>query len=272
MEAPFQYVEKNLLNARDFEDLDDLKAWARWWLKNRSDTHIHDTTNRAPLELFMESEAHRLLPLPMHSYDTSEVGYRICRLDGFVEWDTSTYSVPYEYVAELLVVKASEEEIVIFGPDLRKIATHERLSLGANGKIELTEHRNSKKIRYGLEPVRELFLALGTHSEEFLRGLQSKYPRNCGFHARRILILKQRYHCDDIHKALRHAIRYHAYDTSAVERILKARFKERTLEEVKSKEAVQRLRSALPKIEQRSLGEYQALFKGSNNKKGADNE
>ncbi|MBW1967833.1 MAG: hypothetical protein JRI48_10765 [Deltaproteobacteria bacterium] len=45
-------MEKNLLNGREFQDLDDLKGFARWWLQERSDTHIHDTTSRPPLELW----------------------------------------------------------------------------------------------------------------------------------------------------------------------------------------------------------------------------
>ena len=54
IEAPFQYVEGNLLGGRDFQDLEDLQVRARWWLKEKSDLHIHDTTRHAPLELFAQ--------------------------------------------------------------------------------------------------------------------------------------------------------------------------------------------------------------------------
>jgi len=37
IEAPFLYVEKNLLNGRHFQDLDDLRATAQWWLREKSD-------------------------------------------------------------------------------------------------------------------------------------------------------------------------------------------------------------------------------------------
>jgi transposase len=52
VERPFQYVEGNLLCGREFRDLDDLRAQARWWLREKSDTHLHETTGRPPLELF----------------------------------------------------------------------------------------------------------------------------------------------------------------------------------------------------------------------------
>lgn len=44
IERPFQYIEHNLLGGRRFQDLDDLKACARWWLQNRSDRYHRQTT------------------------------------------------------------------------------------------------------------------------------------------------------------------------------------------------------------------------------------
>jgi transposase len=127
IEAPFQYIEKNLLNGRTFADFADLRRTAAWWLESRSDVHVHDTTGRRPLELFLEQEQAALKPLPAHPYDTAEVALRICRVDGFLEHETNLYSVPYEYVCDILTVKAMENEIMVYSPDLRVIAHHERL-------------------------------------------------------------------------------------------------------------------------------------------------
>ena len=44
-------------------------------------------------------------------------------------------------------------------------------------------------------------------------------PRNCGFHARYILRMKEHYQSDDIHRAIEHAIRYQAFEGRAIERI-----------------------------------------------------
>lgn len=261
VEAPFRYVESNLLGGRTFEDLADLRQTARWWMANRSDTHLHDTTRRAPVELFLAEEAAALRPLPLHPYDTSEVGFRVCSMDGFVEWETNRYSVPFEHVGEIMTVKATEAEILVYDPDIRKVAVHERGPDSAHLVRELPEHRaHAKQVRYGLEPVRETFLALGQATEEFLAGLQRIFPRNSGYHARRILLLKDTYQAGDIHKALAHAMRYHAYDCLAVERILKARFRPRTLEQCLHQRSAEQLRSALPRIGQRSLSEYRVLL------------
>jgi transposase len=260
VEAPFLYVEKNLLNARRFEDLEDLRAKARWWLKEKSDMHVHDTTGRPPLELFMEKEQDALLPLPLHPYDCSEVALRVSSCDGFLEFETNRYSVPDEFVAEILSLKATEKEISIYSPELDLIAHHERLLAGAAKTVENPQHRRSKRVRYGLEPVKEAFLALGDAAETFLSGLKQTYPRNCGFHARAILRLKELYHTSDIHKALQHAIGYHAFEGKAIERILRARATPRSLESVRNDQARERLAKTLPQIRQRPLDEYGDLL------------
>ena len=261
VEAPFNYIEKNLLNARTFQDLRDLRTTGRWWLANRSDTHIHDTTGRPPLELFYEQEKAALTPLPLHPYDCSEVALRVCGSDGFIEHDANKYSVPFEFIADILTVKATDNEIMIYSPHLVPIARHERMPTGAGKQVEDPAHRRSKNIRYGLEPVKEAFLQLGEDSQVFLEGLKQRHPRYCGFQARCILRLKQDYHCDDIHKALSHAVKYYAFDAKSVERILKAKAAPRTLESMQKKKA-NKIFKTLPRIKQRPLSQYCQLLTG----------
>jgi hypothetical protein len=214
------------------------------------------------LERFLNAEALALQPLPLHPYDTSEVGFRVCSMDGFIEWATNKYSVAYEHVGEILTVKATEKEVLVYGPDIRKIAVHERRPDSAHQVSELVQHRaHAKKVRYGLAPVRQTFVALGEATEDFLKGLQKSFPRNSGYHARYILLLKDNYNVDDIHRALLHAMRYHAYDCMAVERILKARFRPRTLEQCIQRKSAEQLRGALPRVGQRELAEYQVLLR-----------
>jgi transposase len=262
IEAPFQYIEKNLLNGRTFADLSDLRQTAAWWLKNRSDVHVHDTTGRRPLELFLEQEQAALKPLPAHPYDTAEVALRVCRVDGFLEHETNFYSVPYEYIADILTVKATEREIIVYSPDLRVIAHHERKPMGASEKVEEPDHRKSEKVRYGLEPVKAAFLSLGDGAQAFLDGLKERHRHYCGFQARYILRLKEHYHCEDIHAALVHAAKYYAFDGKAVQRILKARHAPRQLEQMSTR-SLSQCAALLPDIKQRPLEAYSSLLKES---------
>lgn len=149
IEAPFLYVEKNLLGGMDFEKLEDLRAMARWWLREKSDHHRHDATGRPPLELFLEEEK--------------------------------------DFAADILSLKAT--------------APCFSSSPGANRTVEDPGHRTTKSLRWGLEPVKKAFLTLGEQADAFLSGLKEKH-RNCGFHIRFILRLKERFHSDDIYKAL----------------------------------------------------------------------
>ncbi len=261
VESPFNYVKKNLLNGRVFQDLDDLRQTAKWWLREKSDRHIHDTTGRPPIELFLEQEKEALLPLPQNPYDTSEVALRVCRCEGLVEFETNFYSTPYQYIADIVTLKATEHEVLIYGPELDLLARHERLPYGNGMKSEQPEHHLPAKIRHGLEPVKSAFLRLGVVAETFLDGLKRDHPRNCGFHARLILDQKERYHTEAIADALEHAARFHAFDAKAIERILKSRAKPRTLESLRDKAAMAILKKSLPEIKQRPLTEYSSLLK-----------
>jgi transposase len=259
VEQPFKYVDSSLLNGRRFQDFDDLRAMARWWMKERSDVHIHDTTKRPPLELFLEQEKAYLLPLPDMPYDTAEVVLRLCRIDGVVEFQTNLYSVPFDYVGYILYLKCGEHTVTIYDTELACVASHERAPDGLGKMMENPLHRKSKHIRYGLEPVREAFLAFGEEAEAFLNGLKNINPRNPGFQARYILSLKEKYASTDILSALAYATRYRAFDAKTVERVLYAKAKPRTLESFRNEKARKRLEN-LPKVRQRPLEEYAKAF------------
>lgn len=151
---------------------------------------------------------------------------------------------------------------MVYSADLQVIAHHERKPMGASLKVEEPFHRKSEKVRYGLEPVKDAFLSLGESAETFLQGLKRYHRHHCGFQARYILRLKERYHCEDIHAALVHALKYCAFEAKAVERILKARHTPRQLECMSSRSASQCV-ALLPEIKQRPLEEYSGLFKES---------
>jgi hypothetical protein len=108
--------------------------------------------------------------------------------------------------------------------------------------------------------VKEAFMELGSAAGEFLKGLTERHPKNCGFHARYILRMKEHYQSNDIYKAIEHAIRYQAFEGKAIERILSAKAMPRTLESIRNERARQELQKTLPKIMQRPLAEYSELL------------
>lgn len=256
VERPFDYHEKSFFNARRFQDKADLAAQHHYWLMEQANRRDHRTTGRLPVELFLEREQMALRPLPLHPYDTAEVHYLLCNREGYVTLETNSYSVPAGHVLDVLPVKATEAEIIVYSPALEEIARHERARAGAKHKETIPAHELRKHERHGLTAVRERFVALGDGAEDFLAGLERTQARTAGMAARLILAARERYTADDIASALRHAMTYDAYDARAIERILKAKYRPRSLESVLNEAAIERLRQALPKVEQRSLDSY----------------
>jgi len=256
VERPFQYVEGNLLNGREFDDLQDLRRTARWWMEHRSDTHKHETTGRPPIEVFREKEQAALLPLPVHPYDTAEIKHVVGRDEGLIVFDGNRYSIPFEYMYMVLIVKASKDRLIVYDPDIKQIADHPRFPTAAGKTSEQEAHRESIKHQYGLEPVREKFLLLGADAAPFLLGLKETHPRRTGYYARRILGLIETYRDTDINKAMRHANYYHAYDLASIQNILRAKSKPRELEHWKNWKPFE---NPLPQIQQRPLDAYTHL-------------
>jgi hypothetical protein len=151
------------------------------------------------------------------------VALRVCRVDGFLEHETNLYSVPYEYIADILTVKATKPRSSYTTRSLRSSRTMKE-SPWAPAESGRSQPSQIGKGALWLEPVKEAFLALGDCAHDFLNGLKDRHPHHCGFQARYILRLKERYHCQDIHAALVHATKYYAFDAKTIERILKARF------------------------------------------------
>lgn len=123
IERPFWFVETNLLNARTFSSLDHLNEVTAWWLENVSDVHLHRETKRRPIDLYQE-ELPYLLPLPANPYDTAEVLYRIVNVEGYVPYRQNFYSVPWQRIGDLLPVRVTENELIVYGPDIIEIARH----------------------------------------------------------------------------------------------------------------------------------------------------
>jgi len=176
VERPFQYVEGNCLNARRFRDLSHLREHAQWWMTQVSDSHVHQTTGESPIERF-DKERNELTPLPVGPYDTAEVGYRVVTEDGFVHWDGTRYSVPYEHILDMVVVRDTGEEICIHGGDLKIVAQHAKTSSGAGPvpkAIEDPRHHPVHKARRDIDLLAQRLIELGEAGEASARAASAR--------------------------------------------------------------------------------------------------
>ncbi|MCP4244490.1 MAG: IS21 family transposase [bacterium] len=263
VERPFQYVEGNCLNARKFTTLDHLNEHAAWWMGNVSDPHKHRRTGEPPIERFGR-EADHLLHLPRHPYDTAQVGYRVVDRDRLVSWDGTPYSVPPEYVLDLVVVRATADEIIVYGHELDVIARHERAPRGHIEPVSNPDHFPKKRVRgEDIDTLVARMTALGDAGAAFAVGV-CKNKRLRGMHLARVLAHQERYAVHDIVAALERAVRYRAFSEHTVTRILEATASPRLLPDTLADAAMERLRRELAHtdVPPRAMSAYARAIRG----------
>ena len=260
-ERSFWEVERSFLNAREFRDLADMRKQLAHWL----DTVVDHRRlyKRTALERFSQESPH-LVTLPRHGYDTARVIYRLCSIDGFVAWEGNRYAVPYEHVTDILPVRITQKELFVYAADLRCIARHELaprsagLSLDPAGLHPAPRRRQSA---LDLDQLHQAFTAMGEHAANFFRAMSLGAPRVWAPQARQILLLRERYCTQDVDDSLGHALRFGAFETRAVERILTARAPLRSLEEYVAERTTRRIEQTLgrARTQPRDLSEYDRL-------------
>ena len=253
-------VERSFLNGRRFRDLEDLRAQARRWLTQIVDERRHPTQrDRRVIDVFTE-ELPALRALPAHPYDTARLVYRLVTIDGFVAWEGNHYSVPYAHVTALCPVRITQDKLFVYGPDLACVAEHALLPKGLGRRSILEGHRPPRLEGPGahIEQIRAPFCRLCNDAAEFLEGLIRTHPRSAAYHARCILELRERYSTDDVACALVHALRFQAFSSSSVTRIVETRARPRTLDEYVAERTEEKLRGLLQseRMKPRDLATY----------------
>jgi hypothetical protein len=169
--------------------------------------------------------------VPAHAYDTAQVLYRTVNSEGHVMYRQNFYSVPWQRIGELLPVRVTDKEWIVYGPDVREIARHPLYPSGiTREKHSLPEHAPGRDHHQKYERLKERFGQLGPDGVLFLEELVR--TRRCGKNeAARVLGLLATYHREDLVRALQRATRYRAFSWSAVERILAAQARPRSVRE-----------------------------------------
>jgi transposase len=260
VERSFWEHERSFLNGRSFRDRDDFRAQLHVWLDRVVDPRCRH--GKSSLDRFRD-EAPHLLPLPTHPYDTARVTYRLCSIDGYVEWQGNRYAVPYDHVTDFLPLRVTQSELFVYGPDLACLARYELCPRGRGEKIDpLGLHpRPGRQAAIDGDRLRAAFAAMGDGGATFLAQLSTLPTRVWTHHARQILLLRARYDTVDVDAALAHAARFGALESRSVERILASRHRVRTLDEYVAEDTAKRIDAALgPGVTTpRDLAEYDAL-------------
>jgi transposase len=227
VERPFYFVQTNLLNGRSFQSLEQLNEVTAQWLQQVADVRVHRETQRRPLDLHAEERPH-LLPLPATPYDTAEVVYRTVSAEGWVSYRQNAYSVPWQHIGRVLPVRVTEDEVIIYSPNLDELARHQLLPRTVTQQRSVhPAHRPGEDLRRKHALLQERFAELGPVASRFLEGLVAE--QRCGKdQAHKVLALLGTYARDDLLGALERATRFRAFSLAAVERILAVQARPKT--------------------------------------------
>ena len=240
VERGFWEFERSFLNGRRFRDVLDLRHQLAHWERTICDARPHKKARRPRMEMFAD-ERPRLLPLPLHPYDTARVLYRVCSIDGFVAVDGNRYAVPYDHVTDILPVRVTQSEVFVYAADLKLVARHELAPRGAGHDIDpQLIHPPWNRRGADLDQLEKTFRDIGEDGARFFAGLTTAQGRLAGYHARQILLLRERYATLDLGAALAHARSFGAFEHHAIERILAARAAPRRLAEYVAEEAARK--------------------------------
>jgi hypothetical protein len=164
-------------------------------------------------------------------------------------------------IGELVPVRVTENELIVYGRDLRERARHLLFDRATSGQLRhRPEHDPAPRVD-PLIALRQRYEELGEVASRFLDGLvhTRRYARK---EARLVLDLLTIYRKDDLLRALGRAVRYRAYSPRAIERILAAQAAPRPLGETLDEGELRLLEPVLgdERVSPRHTSEYQNLL------------
>jgi transposase len=127
VESGVRYVEGNFWTGLHFTDIDDINAQAQVWLNTVANPRFHGTTGERPFDRLPHEH---LQPLPARWCDTSIVSYRRAGRDCLVRYQGNSYSVPVAAVGQMLLVKETEDQRLLFFDAAGVLVAEHRLLRG----------------------------------------------------------------------------------------------------------------------------------------------
>jgi transposase len=221
VERKMFYVETSLLNGRTFDTLEHLNEVTAWWLAHVADVRVLRDFKETPLERH-EREQPQLLTLPSCDFDTAQVVYRHVNVEGYVTHRLNLYSVPWSYIGQVLPVRVTASEVLIYSIGLEEIARHPLVAGSQSGvRQTLKQHHPQGDPGERERLLRQRFTELGPVAVQFLDGLLAKQVQG-KLQAQQLLALVAHYRRDAVGAAFERAVRFGAFSLAAIRRILAA--------------------------------------------------
>jgi len=125
VESGVKYVRRNFWPGVRFTDDADLNQKALEWCESVANVRVHGTTRQRPKELLAIEQPH-LAPVPESARLTPFLREdRKVGRDGYVQWDSAWYGVPWSWATKTVQVAPSLGMVEIWDGDQR-VAVHPR--------------------------------------------------------------------------------------------------------------------------------------------------
>jgi hypothetical protein len=162
------------------------------------------------------------LPLPTRDFDTALVVYRHVNVEGFLTHRLNFYSVPWSYIGQVLPVRITDGEVIVYSTGLEEIVRHPLVPGTQTGVRQgIKSHHPTADPEERTRLLRHRFAELGPGATAFLDGLLARQIQG-KLQAQHLLALAAHYARDDVRAALDRAVRFGAFSLAAVRRILAA--------------------------------------------------
>jgi hypothetical protein len=218
VEGPFDMIQDNFFNYREFADFADLNRQAQTWC-DAVNAKYSSKLGASRQELFAV-EATTLRPLPVWVPEVYQLHDRYVDAEGYVHLDRIRYSVPYQLIARRLEVRELKDRIEIYdGP--RMVATHGRVHGPLDTRVTDPSHRPERRQRRSPSAPPEVaeILVREPRMRTYLAAFVSHHGSRT-LPLRRLLVMLREFPREPFLAAVARAELYGLYDLHRLERLV----------------------------------------------------
>jgi transposase len=217
IERPYDFVFRNFLVGRKFEDLADLNRQALDWVE-KANRRWHRDIQARPIELFA-AEKGALVALPLYVPEVYRLWPRTVDAYGCVTLHGFKYPVAAAYIGKELQARETKERVIVLDGH-QEVAVHEKKTEGSPQAAlprPATSPRRQKSANLAEEGKLK---ALGEGMGAYLEALKMARGPRYFWSVRKLWRLLCQYRAEDLKAAVAKALEHRLFDINRIETIL----------------------------------------------------